>query len=789
MAGERSQGRGAGRPVRVLMRMARMRRKKKKKRQQQHQSGHEAAGTASSAGDEIGGELGAGEASPDPAIPPEEVYPPHLRSQVVEQGLKTGRLVQGELQMTKNTCYFGYVQCGAEEIVVSGSRALNRAVDGDTVVVERLNAEQAAEYESAAKRIRHQVGGRSEADDVELALEATQSLTLSGKTRGRVVSIVKRNKKQLVGTLQPQDAPQDTSRQFGVKSLQDGDRIFVPAEGDIPTRLSGLFSEYPRGQWTRTLGTIGDIDVETEMILMEHNVKYEPFTEEVEACLPPEDFHPGPQDIEGREDFRGICVCSIDPPGCEDIDDALSCEALPNGNFRVGVHIADVTHFVHADTAIDTEAAERGTSVYMVDRRIDMFPKLLTTDICSLRAGGDRLAFSAVFEMTPGAEVVSQRFCKSVIRSRAALSYKEAQERLDGVESDKSDITQAIRRLNKLAIQLRAERMRQGAVELASDEIKFEVDSETQLPTNLFKYETVQTNSLIEEFMLLANRAVAQQISTSFRKLSVLRRHPPPKDDGMAELGKLLACHGVEDFQCGSNKQLAKSLDRIEKPSDPFFNRLVRIMATRCMNEASYFCTGDLKPEKFHHYGLAMDRYTHFTSPIRRYADCLVHRFLAASLGIASLPEALMDRKNIADKVGRINYKHRMAQWADRASVNLHIFLYFKARGQVVAEGVVMRVSKVGMQVAVEDYGAEGLCEMPALDWLIIEERQSVHGRPLTEFEGTTIGVFDRVVVRIEPDLKDGRNRTLRFTFISLPRANGSDAEASAVPEEEAVGT
>jgi len=630
-----------------------------------------------------------------------------------------------------------------------------------------------------------------------------QGLTLSGKTKGRVVSVVKRNKKLLPGSIQPMDA----SRQLGVK-LQEGERLFMPADPRFPyvivrpadksqekedfegkrvvvaVDVWDRFGEYPKGHWTRTLGKTSDVNVETEMILIEHNVCYEPFKEEVLACLPPEDFRPGPKDIEGREDFRDTCVCSIDPPGCEDIDDALSCEALANGNFRVGVHIADVTNFVHPDTPLDLEAASRCTSVYLVDRRIDMLPQLLTTDVCSLRADGhDRLTFSAVFELTPGAEVVSEYFCKSVIRSRGALSYKDAQERLDGDSSDTSDITTAIRQLYKLAMTLRQQRLDEGALELMTEELKFELDSETQLPTNLFKYETYPTNQLIEEFMLLANQASARRISQFYRELAVLRCHPPPSQEKMKDLKALLACHGVSEFEYKTNKQLSHSLDIVDKPSDPFFNRLVRILTTRCMNEASYFCTGKKKEDEWAHYGLAMSRYTHFTSPIRRYADCLVHRFLAASLKISSLPGSMADRKHLCKQIDRLNYKHKMSQLSDRASIDLHVYLYFKVRGRVEAEGIVTRVGRKGVNVAVEDYGAEGLAEMAPADWVIIQDRQAVHGRPLSKFEGMTIGVFDRVTVSIEADAEDGTFRLLKFEIVGLPGVAARETPRDHVPE------
>jgi len=735
-----------------------------------------------------------------------------LRAQLVQKGLRNGRFLQGELRMFRRTRFFASVLVGEEEIIISGSRALNRAVDGDTVVVERLDAREAAEYEGAAQRLRHKVSSGkvvSEAEDMEKAIEDEGGLSMTGRTKGRVVSIVKRNKKLLPGSIQSLEA----SRKLDVE-LQGDERIFFPADDRYPfvivrpgkqekpgkveeyenmrvvvtIDIWDRFSEYPKGHWSRTIGEIGKVAVESEMILMEHNVNYEPFSDEVLACLPKEDFRPGPEDIKDREDLRDVCVCSIDPPGCEDVDDALSCEALPNGNFRVGVHIADVTHFVKPDTALDREASARCTSVYLADRRIDMLPRLLTTRVCSLRDDGDdRLTFSAIFELTPTAEIVSERFSKTVIRSRGALAYAEAQERIDGPDSDKSEITVAIKNLNSLALILRQQRRDEGAVELESDELQFELDEETKTPINFFKYETKQANKLIEEFMLLANQAAARRISSFYKPFSVLRCHPPPKTDNMKDLVKLLECHGVEGFDWESNKKLATSLNLIEKPQDPFFGRLVRVLTTRCMQEAFYICTGDKKQDKWAHYGLAMTHYTHFTSPIRRYADCMVHRFLEASLDDSPLPEVLMDKNCLKEQIAKLNYKHKMSQWCDRASAELYLYLYFKTRGEVEAEGVVTRVSKGGISVACEDYGAEGVAAMSPKDWVVIEDRQTVHGRPLSEFEGMTIGVFDRVNVLIRADPKDGKHRRLVFKLLGVTKSNQPQAEQREVPQNSMV--
>lgn len=736
------------------------------------------------------------------------VYPAHLVASEVEKGLKEKRYFQGALRMHINTCLYASVACGGEEVEIQGRLALNRAVDGDTVVVEKLTA-AAARAEPAEKRLRLEVAdsefGAAEGDAAK-APSVTQDLMetafqlakgFAGKeagTKGRVVGILKRNWREYCGTLKPLHA----DRKDASEGFNKADRLFIPTDSRLPnimiqTRHSAnlenkrivvvldswdRFSHFPRGHWTQILGEVGDRSVESAVILHEHGVITREFGDAILRCLPPADWQPGPEDLAGREDFRDLTLCSVDPPGCKDIDDAVSCERLPNGNFRVGVHIADVTHFVHPGTAIDREAAERCTTVYLVERRTDMLPGLLTTDICSLRGGVDRLTFSVLWEMTPSAQIIDTKFCKAIIKSQAALSYAEAQARIDD-HSDRSKLTVALRHLNKIAKLIRAERMRMGALELASQEVKFELDSETQDPTDVAEYTLRETNKMIEEFMLLANQAVATKILNTFPMFAVLRRHPAPKDDALKTMGKLLAKHGINNFKFGSNKELGQSLAQAVKADDPYFNQLVRMMATRCMNQAIYFCTGEVQPALYSHYGLAMERYTHFTSPIRRYADVLVHRLLAAALGIQTLPEQLQSKPVITEQCDKINVKHRMAQWAGRASADLHTFMYFNKKGKQSAEAVVTRVRRSGVQVVVPRYGIDGVVPLPEEEWEINEDEQWAAKK---QDRAVRIEVFRRMVVGIEADGADFRNRTR----LSFERIIGEKERSEAFEEMEA---
>ena len=446
-------------------------------------------------------------------------------------------------------------------------------------------------------------------------------------------------------------------------------------------------SEYPLGHYVQTLGVTGTKDTETMVLLQEFRIPCEPFPAKVLACLPPVDYK-----IEldpGRIDLRHIPVLSIDPPGCKDIDDALHCTELPNGNWQVGVHIADVTHYVEAGTAIDLEAANRSTSTYLVNKRLDMLPSLLTTDLCSLKCNVDRFAFSVLWEVTPDAKIVDVEFKKSIIHSIAALTYQQAQSLIDKPDKDCKDDIQAgaVKRLALLARKFRSLRINAGALTLASPEVKFVLDSESLNPTDVCAYTLYEANALVEEFMLLANVTVAKKILRHYPTLSILRRHPAPNRsmfDGLIQKAKTRGISLCID----DSKKLADSLDDAGKilSADPYLDQLLRILSTRCMSPAQYFCSGEYQAKDWHHYGLAAPVYTHFTSPIRRYADVCVHRLLAAAIGVAPLPVFLSSKSHLHDLAANMNRRHRAAQLAGRASVQLHTLIFF-AGGDDGGEG------------------------------------------------------------------------------------------------------
>lgn len=471
-------------------------------------------------------------------------------------------------------------------------------------------------------------------------------------------------------------------------------------------------SSYPDGHYVRTLGDANDRDTETEVLLQEHDVVCRPFGQAALSCLPTIPWKITEADMKNRVDMRHIGVFSVDPPGCTDIDDALHCLPLDNGNVQIGVHIADVTHFVTANTALDAEAMERGTSVYLVEKRIDMLPGVLGTDLCSLHCHVDRLAFSVLWEIDAvTAEVVDVQYTKSVIASRAAMTYQEAQARIDNVADVTDPMTIALRGLMKYGKILRARRVSAGGLTLASPEVKFKMDENRENPIDIGLYELRDTNAMVEEYMLLANIWTAKKCLEAYPRCAMLRRHPPPLEKKFGSLVQMAGSYGLE-IKTATSKELGDSLDAATMEGDPYFNKLMRILATRCMQQAEYFSSGTLAPSEYNHYGLSIPIYTHFTSPIRRYADVLVHRLLAASLGLEQLPDKLMDPQAMRKVAQGINHRHRMAQFAGRSSTELHALIYFKDKGTVVAEGRVTKLRHNGFMVLIPQYGLESVVHL-----------------------------------------------------------------------------
>uniref|UniRef100_A0A8D3CSK8 Protein DIS3 homolog n=1 Tax=Scophthalmus maximus TaxID=52904 RepID=A0A8D3CSK8_SCOMX len=641
------------------------------------------------------------------------LFPEHLPLSRIQAGIKCGSFLQGTFRASRDNYLEATVFVQGEgddstEVLLQGLQNLNRAVHQDVVAVQLLPRSQWV----APSSVVLQDEGAAKDDDVEEEEEEKAVTEAARKPTGKVVGIIKRNWRPFCGML-------------NVSQIKESTRhLFTPADRRVPririeTRQASTLaghrimvaidgwpkdSRYPNGHFVRSLGSAGEKDTEQEVLLLEHDVPHQAFSQAVLSFLPKMPWAITPEDMVRREDLRHLSVCSVDPPGCTDIDDALHCRELENGNLEVGVHIADVSHFIRPSNALDKEAASRGTTVYLCGKRIDMVPELLSSNLCSLRSNVERFAFSCIWEMNHKAEVLKTRFTKSAINSKASLTYAEAQMRIDDTNMN-DEITKSLRGLNKLAKTLKRQRIDKGALTLSSLEVRFHMDSETHDPIDLQTKELMETNSMVEEFMLLANISVAQKIYDEFSECALLRKHPAPPPSNYDILLKAAKSKDVE-IHTDSAKALADSLDGAKVDGFPYFNTLLRILATRCMMQAVYFCSG--MDSDFHHYGLASPIYTHFTSPIRRYADIIVHRLLAVAIGADSTYPDLMDKHKQSALCNNLNYRHKMSQYAQRASVAFHTQLFFKSRGILNEEGYVLFVRKNAIIVLIPKFGLEG---------------------------------------------------------------------------------
>ncbi|KAI9278113.1 exosome complex exonuclease RRP44-like protein [Sporodiniella umbellata] len=661
------------------------------------------------------------------------VYEEHLTPAHITNGIKKGTLIQASFNVSPHNVLeatvVGEVEGDTKTIYILGRKNFNRCIQGDTVAVELLPKSEWKRGISVAleEEDDEKLHGEEDIETIQRRDENAMDVDCKeeGEPTGKIVGIIRKKWRPYCGFIVKKSVPKKTTGQSAVNVMFRAlDRRIPPikirtsqAQNLVGNRIVvsidswPVTSAFPLGHFVKTLGASGDRETETEVLLLEHDVPYQEFSKAVLADLPPE----GDQWVvtdenvnhENRKDFRHLNVCSIDPPGCTDIDDALHVRPLANGHFEVGVHIADVTYFVKPSVPMDKEAASRGTSVYLVDKRIDMLPSLLGTNLCSLRSNVDRLAFSCVWEMSENGDILNVEFSKSIICSKHSFTYEEAQNRIDD-ERMQDDVTQGIRVLNKFAKIFRQRRMDAGALTLSSPEVRFNLENDGQDPVDVEMKELKETNALVEEFMLLANISVAKKIYARFPSAAMLRKHAAPPSNNFDQLRKVLLEKNIE-LDITSSKTLADSLDRAEIPNDPYFNKLVRIMTTRCMMQAQYFCSGTEPEPEFVHYGLASPIYTHFTSPIRRYADVVVHRLLHAAID----PDALNDSDLIAmesmkDLCDNLNFRNRMAQQAGRSSVELFTSLFFKNKVEV-EEGRVLRVLKNGIIVLVPKYGIESI--------------------------------------------------------------------------------
>ena len=481
-----------------------------------------------------------------------------------------------------------------------------------------------------------------------------------------------------------------------VKNANDGDKVIVKIE-QWPSR-----TRKAEGRIIEVLGKAGENNAEMHAILAQFGLPIHfPAAVEREAQAIPDAIPE--EEIKKRRDMREVATFTIDPVDAKDFDDALSLQYLDNGNVEIGIHIADVSYYVRPDTELEKEAFRRATSVYLVDRTVPMLPEKLSNGLCSLRPNEDRLAFSAVFEMTQKGKVVDEWFGRTVIHSDRRFSYEEAQEVL---ETGAGDYPEALALLNNLAKILRKERFRKGAINFETVEVRFRLD-ENGKPLGIYQKERKDSNKLIEEFMLLANRRVAEYVYSlskgKNKNTMVYRVHEAPDTEKLQTFATFAAKLGYK-ITTDDEKEIARSMNSmLEEVEGKPEQNLIESLAVRTMAKARY------STEDLGHFGLAFRRYSHFTSPIRRYPDVMAHRLLQHYLdGGASVSKEGYD-----EACKHSSERERMAAEAERASIKYKQVEYMGTMDpDREFDGIITGVTDFGIFVEITETASEGLIRM-----------------------------------------------------------------------------
>jgi ribonuclease R len=614
-----------------------------------------------------------------------------------------------------------------------------------------------------------------ERDRLGLALdgdivEVTYTTPRAGeRAEGTVVRVLERVHRELIGIVKERTPGDHTSLYL----QPDNHRIHVrPTLPPDTTRELGMKvvvtitdwtdpKQEPQASITEVLGRAGDHETEMRAIIRGGGFALD-FPEPVAKAA--EDIHASRDEIfreatldPKRRDMRSVTTMTIDPVDAKDFDDALSLEALTNGNYSIGIHIADVSHYVREGDAIDQEAKERGTSVYLVDRVIPMLPEVLSNDLCSLRPNEDRLAFSAVFELTPQAEIVGAWYGQTIIHSNKRFSYEEAQTVLDRGEGPFLSELTTLMTLGRI---LRKERYREGAIAFEQPEVKFELD-ERGAPIRVYAKVRTETMMMIEDFMLLANREVATHIydlaKESGRNLAFIYRiHDTPNPDKIEELALFLRVLGYE-FETQKGIVTAKNVNKLlaEVEGKPEAN-LIKTATIRSMAKAVY------STKNIGHFGLAFKYYTHFTSPIRRYPDLLAHRLLRRHLdgsGIKGTELAHFEKIAIQS-----SQREMEAVSAERDSIKFKQVEYMQNRVGHTFDGLITGVSDWGVYVQDKASLTEGMVRLAAIKGDYYEHDPKNY-RVKGQKTGKIYRLGDEVKIKLVKVLKD--ERQLDFELVA----------------------
>jgi ribonuclease R len=613
----------------------------------------------------------------------------------------------GKVDMTSTGA--GYViSPDTDKDIYIAPKHLKTALHGDTVKV----------YVHAVKK-----GERLRGEIVEITARAKSNFVGTVKISAKFAFLLPDNPKMPVDLYIPLTA---------LNGAKDGEK----AIGRITDWPAGATN--PFGEITDVLGMPGNNDTEMNAILAEYDFPLS-FPKNVEADAERISDTISQNEISQRRDFRAVTTFTIDPVDAKDFDDALSLRKLENGNYEIGVHIADVSHYVKPGTALDDEAIKRATSVYLVDRVIPMLPEKLSNMVCSLRPKEDKLCFSAVFEMNDDAKVLNQWFGRTIINSDRRFSYEEAQQVIETGEGDFSD---EINLLDRLAKKLRAERFKQGSIAFEKAEVKFLLDEKGN-PTGVYVKEMKDSNKLIEDFMLLANRKVAEFIGKTEKgqkeRTFVYRIHDNPSQEKLQQFVGFIGKFGYS-MKTSSGKETAFSMNKLMKDiHGKGEQNVIEQLAIRTMAKAVY------TTENIGHYGLAFDFYTHFTSPIRRYPDVMVHRLLQHYLdGGFSVNE-----EEYEEQCEHSSAMEKRAAEAERASVKYKQVQFMQDKTGQKFDGIISGVTEWGLYVELVENKCEGMVRLRDIDddfYVFDEDNFCITGN----LSGVKYQLGDKVRVKVK---------------------------------------
>ena len=603
---------------------------------------------------------------------------------------------EGYIDMTSRKT--GYFVCDdLEDDVFVPFINLNHALDGDKV--------KAYIYNRRSSR-------RPEAEVLEILERAKEEFVGVIDVQKNFAFVTTANTKMYTDIFIPKNK---------IGDAQHGDVVLVKME-DWPKK-----ADSPFGSVLKVLGKPGEHNTEIHAILAEYGLPYD-FPIEVETYAKKLDTSITAEEIAKRRDMRNVLTFTIDPKDAKDFDDALSFEVLPNGNYEIGIHIADVSHYVKEGTILDDEAYNRATSVYLVDRVVPMLPEVLSNFACSLRPHEEKYTFSAVFQLNNKAEIVDSWFGRTVIYSDQRFAYEEAQ----SIIESKSDIipaeisltgteykvnaaiVEATLKMDELAKILRSKRMSAGAISFDKVEVKFNLNEQAE-PVGVYFKEAKDANHLIEEFMLLANRKVAEFVGKQ-KKTFVYRVHDEPNEDKLINLQTVISRFGYS-INFKSKKDISNSLNNLlTEVQGKKEQNLVDTLAIRSMSKAAY------STDNIGHYGLAFDYYSHFTSPIRRYPDVMAHRLLQHYLdGGKSVSE-----EDYEEKCVHSSQMENLAANAERDSIKYMQVKYMQDHKDQEFLGVISGVTEWGIYVEIIENKCEGMCRIREIkdDYYVFDEKQ-----------------------------------------------------------------